>query len=296
LWEQVTLPRAASADALDAFFSPAYTTPLRLRVPRVVAIHDVSFFAHPEWFPARQRVRRQWLTRRSAETADAILTISEFSRGEIAARLGVEPSRIRVIPPGVTRAPTPPDERVGARLLYVGSIFQRRHLPTLVRAFGPIARRHHDAALEIVGDDRSHPAQDLDRLVTEEGLAGRVRWRRYVSDEELTALYETSRGFAFLSEYEGLGLTPLEALAAGLPPVLADTAVAHESCGAAALYVPLHDLAATTAALERVLYDEDTRSAILEQAPSVLARYDWGTSASATLAVIERAARLADRA
>ena len=60
-----------------------------------------------------------------------------------------------------------------------------------------------------------------------------------------------ARAFAFLSEYEGLGLTPLEALAAGVPPVLLDTPVARESCGDAALYVPTaNDLAGTTAALE----------------------------------------------
>ena len=62
--------------------------------------------------------------------------------------------------------------------------------------------------------------------------------RDYVADEELAALYARPRAFAFLSEYEGFGLTPLEALAAGVPLVVLDTPVAREVYGDAAAYVP----------------------------------------------------------
>ena len=60
---------------------------------------------------------------------------------------------------------------------------------------------------------------------------------RYVSDEMLASLYRRARVFVFLSEYEGFGLTPLEALAAGVPVVLLDTPVAREVCGDAAVFV-----------------------------------------------------------
>jgi glycosyltransferase involved in cell wall biosynthesis len=100
-------------------------------------------------------------------------------------------------------------------------------------------------------------------------------------------MYAAARAFAFLSEYEGLGLTPLEALAAGVPPLLLETAVARESCGAAALYVPMNDLAATTRALESLLFDDRTRQRILSAAPAELAKYSWARAARETLAVIE---------
>jgi alpha-1,3-rhamnosyl/mannosyltransferase len=92
----------------------------------------------------------------------------------------------------------------------------------------------------------------------------------------------------FLSEYEGLGLTPLEALAAGVPPVLLDTLVARESCGDAAVYVRLQE-DEIAAALERVLYDSTVRQRLLAAAPAVLARYSWKTAAVDTLAVLEDA-------
>ena len=100
-WEQIQLPRVASADHLDVWFAPAYTAPLRLKVPCVAAIHDISFVAHPEWFRVREGVRRRWLTQQTARSAKAVVTISEFTKRELVERLGVSESKIHVIPPGI---------------------------------------------------------------------------------------------------------------------------------------------------------------------------------------------------
>ena len=307
-WEQVTLPREATADSLDVWFAPGYTAPLRLRVPVVVAIHDLSFVAHPEWFTVREGARRRWLVRRTAAAAAAVITISEFSRRELVERLDVEAARIHVIPPGVEAGGSglgagypggrpglltaSPEPRVPSpySVLYVGSIFNRRHVVDLIRAFAPIARKRSDVALDIVGDNRSYPHQDLRATIVGEGLTDCVQWHEYVGDEDLRAMYARARAFAFLSEYEGLGLTPLEALAAGVPPVVLDTPVARESCGAAALYVPLSDLPALTRALESALFDDRLRAVLLAAAPAALAKYSWTRAAADTLAVLQRAA------
>ena len=307
-WEQVTLPREASADSLDVWFAPGYTAPLRLGVPIVVAIHDLSFVAHPEWFTIREGARRRWLVRQTAAAAAAVITISEFSRRELIERLDVGAARIHVVPPGVgvggsglgagypaaspqrpTAGPQPPAP-APFRVLYVGSIFNRRHVVDLIRGFAAIARKRSDVALDIVGDNRSYPHQDLRATIAGEAVADCVQWHEYVDDAELHAMYARARAFAFLSEYEGLGLTPLEALAAGVPPLLLETPVARESCGAAAVYVPLNDLRALTPALESVLFDDRLRAALLAAAPAELARYSWPRAAADTLAVLQRAA------
>jgi glycosyltransferase involved in cell wall biosynthesis len=297
VWEQIKLPKAAIKDHLDVFFAPAYTAPFLGRIPLVVSIHDVSFFAHPEWFAPREGMRRRLFTRQAARRASAVITISDFSRSEIVERLSVPDSRIRVIPPGISQhaqkagtglpavdAPAGPPH-----VLFVGSIFRRRHVPDLIRAFAPIARAHENASLDIVGDNRSFPPEDVQRLIEIEGLEGRARWRRYVDESELAAMYRAARAFVFLSEYEGLGLTPLEALAYGIPPVLLDTPVARESCAAAALYVRAGAIGETTEALARALFDEELRRRLFAAAPAALAKYNWAGAASETMAVIESA-------
>ena len=297
-WEQVQMPRVVASDHLDVWFAPAYTAPLRLAAPIVVAIHDLSFVAHPEWFRLREGARRRWLTRQTASRAAAVVTISEFSKRELIDRLDVPAGKIHVIPPGIEAGDSrqagstvsqQPSAISHARVLFVGSIFNRRHVTDLIRAFAPIARAHAGASLDIVGDNRSYPREDLRWTIAGEQLEAQVRWHEYVSDEQLGTLYAEARAFAFLSEYEGLGLTPLEALAAGVPPILLDTPIARESCGDAAIYVPVSDLPATTRALESLLFDETVRQRILGAAPAELAKYSWPRAARETLAVLEAA-------
>jgi glycosyltransferase involved in cell wall biosynthesis len=292
-WEQVQLPRSTAADQLDVFFAPQYSAPIALKTPTVVAIHDVSFAAHPEWYRTREGTRLRWLSRQSAAGARAVITISEFSRREIVEHLGVPDARIHVIPPGIPDrglAGTPGTVRE-PRLLFAGSIFNRRHVLDLVHAFATVAREHPAASLDLAGDNRSFPHEDVAGAIDREELGGRIRWHQYVSDELLADLYRRARAFAFLSEYEGLGLTPLEAIAAGAPPILLDTPVARESCGAAALYVELGRSRPIERAIGQALFDEATRARLLAAAPEVLSRYNWTRAGRDTLAVIEQSAQ-----
>ena len=299
LWEQFQLPSAVKFDRPDVFFAPAYTAPLRMSTPTVVTIHDVSFVAHPEWFRPVDGMRRRWLTRAGAAQARAVITVSEFSKREIVDRLSMPAERVHVIPSGIASPKSPVAGRPSpvaspgeARVLFVGSILNRRHVVDLIRAFGRVARLYPDARLDIVGDNRSYPYEDVPSAIAAQGVGARIQWHEYVTDADLQALYARARAFAFLSEYEGMGLTPLEGLAAGLPPVLADTATAHESCGDAALYVESGNLRAIARALELALFDEPTRARILAAAPAELAKYQWPRAARETLALLEASAWL----
>jgi glycosyltransferase involved in cell wall biosynthesis len=295
-WEQVHLRRAVAADRPDVFFAPAYTAPRLGEIPLALTIHDVSFAAHPEWFRMREGLRRRWLTRRSADAASVIFTDSEFSRAEIQAHLGVERSRIHVIPPGLTTrhaapapgAATPKREPL---VLYVGSVFNRRRVPDLIAAFARVASTLPDARLAIVGEDRSWPRLSLPEIAASHGVESRVDLTSYVTDDELAALYGRASVFAFLSEYEGFGLTPLEALAAGVPAVVLDTPIAREVYGEAAHYVAAGDIAGTADLLTRLLRSPSAGDGIMAHVPAVLARYSWDQAAGRTLDLIEAAAR-----
>jgi glycosyltransferase involved in cell wall biosynthesis len=292
-WEQLALPKAARQDHLDVFFAPGYTAPLMLNTSTVLLVHDISFAVHPEWFRWKEGLRRRSLTRWSAARARLVLTVSDTARREIMAHFGLPDSRIRRIYPGVISLAGEHDRAADSRepvVLFVGSVFNRRHLPDLIRAFTPIARSHPAARLEIVGDNRTHPHEDLPAIAAAARIAARVTIRPYAADAELAGLYARARAFALLSEYEGFGHPPLEALASGVPSVLLDTDVAREVCADAALYVSKGDIAGTTAALSSLLFDEDVRRRVLAAAPAVLARYSWTRAGAETLAALEAAA------
>jgi glycosyltransferase involved in cell wall biosynthesis len=290
-WEQTSLAAAVRAAALDVFFAPAYTAPLRLGVPFAVTIHDVSFSRRPEWFRPRERFRRHLLSRSAAKRAGVIITVSEFSKAEIAEVYAVPSSKIRVIYNGVTLRTSRPGAAREPIVLYTGSVFNRRRVPDLMAAFPQVVARVPDARLVVAGDNRTWPFEDLHRIAARSGLTGKVTIRNYVTEAELDDLYARASVFAFLSEYEGFGLTPLEALSAGVPAVVADTPVAREIYGDAVTRVPVGDIDAIARELGRLLTSREAADAQLAAAPAVLARYSWDRAATDTLAAIEEIAR-----
>jgi glycosyltransferase involved in cell wall biosynthesis len=291
-WEQTHLRRAVLRDAPDVFFAGAYTAPLALGLPLAVTIHDVSFAAHPEWFTPREGARRRLLTRQAARAASVIFTDSEFSCHEIVERLGAAPERLRVIRPGITpREPSTPPVREPL-VLFVGSIFNRRRLPAALTAFSEATAGRPDARFIIAGADRSYPPINFDALTRSAGISSRVELLSYVTEAALNSLYARASVFVFLSEYEGFGLTPLEALSAGVPIVVLDTPVAREVYGEAAWYVDRDDtVRGAGRAIQVLLNDRREADRLLAHAPAVLSRYSWERAAEQTLAAIHAIAR-----
>lgn len=291
-FEQTALPAIARRLNADVFFAPAYTAPLLLSCPFVVAIYDLSYYAHPEGFRWREGLRRRWITRGAARKASGVITISEYSASELQRYLGLARANIDLAPPG------PPLDAPGEialvanrprLVLYAGSIFARRGVPDLIDAFAGVVRVVPDAQLVLVGDNRSTPPINPDLIAAAAGVADHVKWRRYVPDEELQALYDQARVFAFLSDYEGFAMTPMEALAHGVPVVLRDTPITREVYADGAISVG-HDRAALTSALVRLLTDDEAHADVLARGLRRLANLSWAASAATVMWALERAA------
>lgn len=292
LWEQLVLPRAVGTLGASVLFSPAYTAPLATRLPTVVAVHDVSYAAHPEWFRPSERLRRNAVSRLAARRAARVTTLSAFSAGEIARLFRVDRTSIAVIPPGApARVPAPSGAAREPLIVYVGSIFNRRHVPVLVDAFARVARARPDARLFLAGANRTWPRQDLAAAIAASGVAPRITWREDASNADVAAALSRASAAAFLSEYEGFAMTPFEALAHGVPSVLLDTPAAREVYGDAALLIDRPDAAAAASALQRLLDEPATRAALVARGDRLWERYDWARSADAMLDVLREAAR-----
>jgi glycosyltransferase involved in cell wall biosynthesis len=303
-WEQWDFARRLGVDRPDVLFAPGYTAPLTAPCPIALTIHDVSFFARPGEFRWREGFRRRRITTWAARRARVIVTDSEFSRDQIVEHIGIPADRIRVIHLGMRSSLSGGASAAREPLvLYVGSIFPRRHVDRLVSVFGErVAPRVPGARLEIIGENRLPPDVNIDAWLEHlpEAVRARITFRSWVDEATLRDLYSRATVFAFLSDYEGFGLTPLEALAAGVPPIVLDTPVAREVYRSAALYVGRGQTPGTNLrtvenseladALVGLLSDETKRAELLRQAPEVLARYRWDEAARLTLSAIAEAA------
>lgn len=291
-WEQWDFQRALGRQRPDVVFAPGYTAPLAAPAPTVVAIHDVSFFAHPEWFAWREGTRRRLVTAWSARRARLVLAPSAFSGAEIVRHTAVDPARVRIVYLGVRPPAVPAAGPRAPIVLFVGSLFQRRRLDVLIDAFVRIATTHPEARLEIVGANRTTPRVDFAAMLATRGLGDRARLRDWVDDATLDRLYREAAVFVFLSRYEGFGFTPLEAMAHGAVPIVLDTAVAREIYGAAAWRVPDGPAPAAdvAAALSALLDDHALHARYRAEAAPVLASYQWAETARRVLGCLEEAA------
>ena len=299
LWQEFLLPPAVRADAPDVFFSPAYSCPLTLDLPRVTAVHDLSFFSHPSDFAIGDALRRRITVAASVRASAAVLACSAFSAREIAARFPDVAPRVVHVPlgPDDDLPPAPAREAVRARrglrgplLLTVGAILNRRCLPTLLQATALLHRRGHDVHLDVVGENRTHPALDLPDRLAALGLSTRVSLVGYAKEEDLAERYAAADVAVFLSEYEGFGLPALEAAARGVPLVVSDRPALSEVFAEAALSVDPQDAEAVAGAIARLTSDHDLRQDLVARGRALAARHSWAQTAALTRAALARSA------
>jgi glycosyltransferase involved in cell wall biosynthesis len=289
-WEQTALPAAVNRVGIDVLLAPAYTAPLRVSCPTVLIVHDVSFFAQPQGFRWREGLRRRWLTRASARRAASVVTVSDFSAREIERWLGVPRRAVTMAPQGAPawRGGTPAADR-DSLVLSVGTLFTRRHIPELLEAFAAVIPAVPRARLVLVGGNQTQPRIDPLALAAKHGIADRVTWHTYVNDADLNALYARARVFAFLSDYEGFAMTPMEAASHGVPSVLLDTEVAREVYADGALRVPLSQ-AAIAGGLETLLMDNAAHARVVEAARERMSLFTWQHTAHVVREALESAA------
>jgi glycosyltransferase involved in cell wall biosynthesis len=297
-WQERLLPSAARADGLDVFFSPAYFCPLALDRPRVTAVHDLSFFSQPQDFTLRDGLRRRLLTSLSVGASAGVLACSAFTARELSHRFPAAARRVRHVPlgPDDDLPPSPPRAEArralgltGPLILTVGTILNRRRLPELLRAVARLSKRHADLVLEVVGENRTHPAIDLRALVSSLGLDGRVRLSGFVDEDGLAQRYAAADAAVFLSEYEGFGLPALEAASRGVPLVVSRAPSLGEIFAPAALVVPPRDEDAVATALHRVLTDGALRDRLVGAGHDLAADHSWDRTATLTRDVLRQA-------
>jgi glycosyltransferase involved in cell wall biosynthesis len=290
-WEQVRAPGLAARLGIDVWHGPHYTVPLRLRVPAVTTIHDLTFFDHPEWHQ-RSKVaffrrmipagvgRAAAIVAVSGATARAIDEVLEPAAPVLTIAHGVDHDRFRPGPAG-DRDDLAVLDPLGVRppyVAFVGTVEPRKAVPTLVEAFARLAGDHSDLRLVLAGAD-GWGTEDARAAIAASGVATRIVRVRWVPDHALPALLRQAAAVAYPSHEEGFGLPALEALACGAPLVTTAESPMAEVAGAAALLVPAGNAGALAWALNRVLTDPEVADRLRRGGPAAAAPYTWETSA-----------------
>jgi glycosyltransferase involved in cell wall biosynthesis len=266
---------------------------LRLRLPTVVTVHDLTFFEHPEWHERSKVAFFQRMIRASTRRAGAIVTVSEHTRARLAAVLAPT-APVFVAEHGVDHArfTTHDDDDVrrlaaiGIRPPYVAfaaTLEPRKDVPTLIDAFARIAPEHPDLTLVVAGRD-GWGAEAVGDAAAGSGVTTRIARVGWMDDDVLPAFFRQADAVAYPSLEEGFGLPALEALACGAVLVTTTGSAMEEVVGEAAVLVRPRDPAGLADALTRALDDATLRRRLRADGPARAAGFTWATSVDRHLA------------
>ncbi len=291
-------PRRSRRDSLDVFHAQFIVPPF-LKCRTVTTIPDIAYEHYPQAFPFHQRAALKILVRHSAERADHIITVSEFSKKDIAETYHVSPSKISVIYEGAGNEFAPIEKEIageqvaskfgieGPFILYLGRLQARKNLARLVQAFAHARKAGFPHKLVLAGKQDSLFDAVLSHIHELE-LDDHVILTGYVPDQDVPKLYSAATVFIYPSLFEGFGLPVLEAMACGAPVITSHGSSLEEVAGDAAVLIDPLDELAIAEALKRVLGDAGLQSRLSQAGLARSRKFSFRNAARQTVAVYEQ--------
>ncbi len=282
--------------------SPDFVPPRYRRCPAVVNVQDLAFLKFPELTLLTEESKRYYgQVTRAAHEAEALIALSSSTRDDIVQILGVDPAKVAVIPAAAGAAFKPPSDLLlaqetaakryslpgpdqGGYILFVGTIEPRKNLATLLEAYRLVvdSRRVRPVPLLAVAGSEGWLYEKVLSRIGALRLQGHVQLLGRAPDEELVALYQGARLFAFPSLYEGFGLPALEALACGTPVISSNAGSLPEVVGDAGILLDAHDIEGWATNMERILLESEEEQKLRSAGPSQAAHFSWHKAAAQT--------------
>jgi len=294
--ERWTLPVELSRHRLKLFHTPD-TIPIQCGARRqVITIHDLHFLHYPQFMTADSLRHYKGQVAWAVQHADHILVSSQATRSDLTNLLHVPAEKVTVHKLGVDQAfvPLPADvvassrARLGlpdAYILFVGTFEPRKNIPGLLDAYHLLRAALPDAPPLVMAGRRGWLYEEIFANVEALHLADHILWLENASQADLPAIYNGAVVLALPSHYEGFGLTALEAMACGTPPVASNRSSIPEVVGEAGLLVDPDQPSELADALRRVISDSALRRQLRTAGLARAAQFTWRKTAEVVLQV-----------
>jgi glycosyltransferase involved in cell wall biosynthesis len=309
LKEQILMPLKIWQAKLDLIHFPHFNVPIFCFSPLVITIHDLILKKFPTRRASTLGPIRYWLKNlayclviySAVKRARKIIAVSNYTKEDILKYFKIKPEKVKVVYEGAPEKKIKNQKHISKikntyqkskilkkynitkqYLLYVGNAYPHKNLERLILAFKKLNKDYQgDLQLVLVGE-LDYFYQRLQKQFS--GLK-EVIFTDFVSDQELTALYQNASLYVFPSLCEGFGLPPLEAMAYQLPVIASETSCLPEVLGPAAIYFNPEDIEDMAKKIKQVLEDRALQEKLISEGKKRIEKYSWTKMAQEILEV-----------
>ena len=287
------------ASEVDIVHATDHYIPRLKRTPLVATLMDAIPISHPEWASSEYRAIKNYFWTKTAQWADQVITISAFSKSQVAEHFRIPDDRIVSIPLGVDGRwfRKVSEESIKDALdryqlpssffLSVGTLQPRKNIERLVSAYQSLPGKvRAEVPLVIVG----RSGWGCDQLVSDlqsQAFGKSVIWLQHLPGDDLIALMKAATAFVFPSLFEGFGLPVLEAFAAGIPVIASNTTSLPEVAGDCAILVDPLDTSSIAQGMLRLLEDSQLSASLVDKGRARATQFSWDRTAASTLRVYQ---------
>ena len=296
LFFEIGIRKALKRERIDVFFSPDGWLCLGTNVKTVNVIHDLNFVHYPEFSSFWCRKYYQFFFPRFARKADAIATVSQFSKDDIVKSYGINPEKIRITYNGIAEDffEISEEEKALTRkkltndvpyFVFVGTANKRKNISRILNAFEQFRKNGHFAKLVFAGMNK-YWDKEMQSVFKKMQFSDDIVFTGYVSTAELNKIISSSTALLYPSLFEGFGVPILEAFACGTPVITSNVTAMPEVAGDATLLVNPLSTEGIISAMEKIYTDKNLCNELSRKGKERVKYFQWEKSAEELWEVI----------
>ena len=290
-WFEISLPRAIKANKAVLFFSPDGYMPLNLKIPSLIAIHDINFHHRPGDLPLSSRIYYRRYFPLFAQKADRIVTVSEFSKNDIIKSYGINTDKIDVVFNGANDlfSPLPADtiEQIRQSLtggvpyfVFAGSMHPRKNISRLFQAFDQFRKDLHSPFKLVIVGEKMFMTREIEKTFRKMTFGKDLIFCGKLPPERLHPILGASSGLCYVTLYEGFGIPVLEAMRCDIPILASNLTSLPEVAGDAAIYADPESVSSIAKGMKSLAVDTELRKRLIVEGRTRRLAFSWDQTAN----------------
>jgi glycosyltransferase involved in cell wall biosynthesis len=290
LWLEHSVRKTLKSIGADLFLSPDGYLSLKTNVDSIAVIHDINFFHRPKDLPFFTRHYYNFFFPKFAKKAKRIITVSHYSKNDIASSYHIDPEIIDVVYNGSNEIYEPVDEHEKQKVkdkfsegkdffIFIGSMHPRKNIANLFKAFDLFKKETNSDFKLIVVGTKYFLTDKIEKAFSNSEYKNDIIFTGRLNPETLHLVLASAYAMTFIPFFEGFGIPVIEAFNCDVPVICSDKTSLPEVAGNAGLYVDPYDIESVKNAMKNICKDPNLREHLIQNARIQRQLFSWDKTA-----------------